>query len=148
MIYLGGAPTTVSAKREVILSAGSVGTAQILQLSGIGNQADLQAVQVKTIVNSPKVGYNLGDHTLLPNLYNVQPGSSFDDFLRDPNQINDAVNQWVTTKTGRLANNVVNNFGFARLPANATIFQETKDPAPGPKSPHWEVIFGVRWFSL
>ncbi|KIM42957.1 GMC oxidoreductase [Hebeloma cylindrosporum] len=143
----GGAPTTVSAKKEVILSAGSVGTTQILQLSGIGNQRDLQAVKIKTIVNSPKVGYNLGDHTLLPNLYNVQPGSSFDDFLRDPNQINDAVNQWVTTKTGRLANNVVNNFGFARLPRNATIFKKNKDPAPGPKSPHWEVIFGNFWFN-
>ncbi|KAF8194150.1 aryl alcohol oxidase [Pholiota molesta] len=53
----------VTARREVILSAGSVGTAQILQLSGIGNQNDLSALKINTIINNPSVGANLSDHT-------------------------------------------------------------------------------------
>ncbi|KAF8962140.1 aryl-alcohol oxidase [Flammula alnicola] len=45
------------------------------------------------------------------------------------------------------ANNVVNNFGFARIPSNATIFKTTHDPAPGPLSPHWEIITSNFWFN-
>ncbi|KAF8958368.1 hypothetical protein BDZ97DRAFT_1923812 [Flammula alnicola] len=59
----------------------------------------------------------------------------------------DALSQWVQNKTGMFANNVVNNFGFARIPSNATIFKTIKDPAAGPKSPHWELILSNFFFS-
>jgi len=125
----GSAPLTVTANKEVILSAGSVGTAQILQLSGIGNSKDLKALGIKSIIDNNNVGENLSDHTLLPNIFTVQDTQSLDGFLRDPSQVNTVVQQWVQNKTGVFANNVVHNFGFARLPTNATIFKTTKDPA-------------------
>ena len=134
----------VTAIKEVLLCAGSVGTTQILQLSGIGNSNDLNSFGIKTIVNNPSVGDNLSDHTLLPNIFSVKDGQSFDDFLRNSTQVNEAIQQWVANKTGIFANNVVNNFGFARLPSNATIFSTTPDPAAGPGSPHWEIILSVR----
>jgi len=133
----------VLARKEVILSAGSVGTTQILQLSGIGKKADLQALGIASTIDNPSVGDNLSDHTLLPNIFSVKGNQSFDDFLRDPNQINAAVEQWVVNKTGIFANNVVNNFGFSRIPSNSSIFQTVTDPAPGPLSPHWEIITSV-----
>jgi choline dehydrogenase-like flavoprotein len=136
----------VTASREVILSAGSVGTAQILQLSGIGNQNDLSALKINTIINNPSVGANLSDHTLLPNLFSVRGTDSFDHVLRDSVQVNAQVTDWVTNKTGMLINNVVNNFGFARLPSNASIFSTESDPAAGPGSPHWEIITSVNQF--
>ena len=107
----------------------------------------MQALGIPSTIDNPSVGANLSDHTLLPNIFSVQGNQSFDGFLRDPNQVNAAVEQWVVNKTGMFANNVVNNFGFARIPSNASIFQTVTDPAPGPLSPHWEIITSVD-FSL
>lgn len=50
------------AKREVILSAGSVGSPAILQRSGVGPAAVLEAAGVGVLENSPGVGENLQDH--------------------------------------------------------------------------------------
>ncbi|KDR79207.1 hypothetical protein GALMADRAFT_223444 [Galerina marginata CBS 339.88] len=143
----GSPKLTATARKEVILSAGSVGTPQILQLSGIGNAADLKALKIDTVINNVDVGENLSDHTLLPNLFSVQGDLSFDHVLRSSALTQAAVNQWIQNKTGMLANNVVNNFGFARLPSNATIFKTTRDPAAGPKSPHWEIIISNFYFN-
>ncbi len=50
------------ARREVILSAGAVGSPAILQRSGIGPAAVLQSAGVGVLENSPGVGENLQDH--------------------------------------------------------------------------------------
>jgi choline dehydrogenase len=50
------------ATRELILSAGSIGSVQILQLSGIGDGARLAAAGVKPLHELPGVGANLQDH--------------------------------------------------------------------------------------
>ncbi|QDG93887.1 GMC family oxidoreductase (plasmid) [Rhizobium sp. NIBRBAC000502774] len=59
-----GKLVTVSADREIILSAGGFNTPQILMLSGIGGEADLKAVGIKTLVDSREVGRNVQDHIL------------------------------------------------------------------------------------
>ncbi|KAF8962123.1 hypothetical protein BDZ97DRAFT_1920795 [Flammula alnicola] len=104
----------------------------------------LNALNISTTIDHPSVGENLSDHTLLPNIYSVQGNLSFDNILRDPTA---TLDQWIQNKTGLFANNVVNNFGFLRIPANATIFQTTPDPAAGPNSPHWEIIIANFWFN-
>ncbi|OLT02163.1 choline dehydrogenase [Pseudonocardia sp. CNS-004] len=48
--------------REVILTAGAVGSPQLLQLSGIGNKAELEALGVPVIHHLPGVGESLQDH--------------------------------------------------------------------------------------
>ena len=53
---------TTRARREVILSAGAVGTPQLLMLSGIGPAQHLREVGVEVLVDSPGVGSNLDDH--------------------------------------------------------------------------------------
>ena len=50
------------ATREVVLSAGAIGSPQILQLSGIGEQSLLEKVNVPLVHNLPGVGQNLQDH--------------------------------------------------------------------------------------
>lgn len=57
-----GREHVVSASREVILSAGSVTSPQILELSGIGNPDVLSKAGVAVKVDSPQVGENLQDH--------------------------------------------------------------------------------------
>jgi choline dehydrogenase len=52
----------VQARREVILSAGAIGSAQILQLSGVGARSLLDKVGVPLLKDLPGVGRNLQDH--------------------------------------------------------------------------------------
>jgi len=61
----GGNIETVYANRETVLSAGSVGSPQILELSGIGRGDILQQYGIEQAVDSPQVGENLQDHLQL-----------------------------------------------------------------------------------
>ena len=51
----GGKKYTVAAKREVIVSCGTVKTPQLLELSGIGAKAILDKAGVKVVVDLPSV---------------------------------------------------------------------------------------------
>jgi choline dehydrogenase len=63
-----GKTYTVTASKEVILSAGAIDSPRILMLSGIGDQQDLQNVGIETLINLPGVGKNLQDHLILEGL--------------------------------------------------------------------------------
>lgn len=52
----------ITAKADVILSAGAIHTPPILQRSGIGHDKFLDSVGVKTVINLPGVGSNYQDH--------------------------------------------------------------------------------------
>ena len=137
----------MKARKEVILSAGTIGTAQILQLSGIGNANDLKALNIPVLIDNPVVGTNLSDH-LVPNIFNAKGDESLDRILRDPTLLEAAIEQWTKNRTGIIANSLGNTFGFARLPSNSPIFKTVADPASGPKSPHWEIIVAVNALHL
>ena len=57
-----GQPVHLNAAREVILSAGAIGSPQILMLSGIGDSDELAAVGIAAQKHLPGVGKNLQDH--------------------------------------------------------------------------------------
>jgi choline dehydrogenase len=67
-----GQAVHVSAQAEVILSAGSIGSVQILQLSGMGPAELLRAKGVPVQVDLPGVGANLQDHLQIRSVYKVQ----------------------------------------------------------------------------
>lgn len=50
------------AAKEVILSAGAVGSPHLLLLSGVGPKGELEAVGVRCVVDAPHVGKHLKDH--------------------------------------------------------------------------------------
>ncbi|MGI3167565.1 GMC family oxidoreductase [Pseudooceanicola sp. C21-150M6] len=52
----------IMARRQVVLSAGSIGSPQILQLSGVGDPDRLRAAGVTPLHSAPQVGKNLQDH--------------------------------------------------------------------------------------
>ena len=57
----GGGTETITAG-EVILAGGSINTPQLLQLSGVGDAADLGALGIPVVADLPGVGANLQDH--------------------------------------------------------------------------------------
>jgi len=61
----------IRASREVILSAGVIGSAQLLMLSGIGHAAHLAEHGIKAVADLP-VGDNLHDHLFLPMSYRME----------------------------------------------------------------------------
>ena len=63
---------TATATREVLLCAGSIGSPQILQLSGIGPAALLQQHNIPVVVNAPGVGANLSDHLQIRAVFKVE----------------------------------------------------------------------------
>ena len=60
------------ARREVILSAGAIGSPQILQLSGVGPAALLKEHGIEVEHNLPGVGENLHDHLQVRIIYKVK----------------------------------------------------------------------------
>ncbi|KZC04023.1 Glucose dehydrogenase [acceptor] [Dufourea novaeangliae] len=65
-----GQTIDVQASKEVILSAGSIASPQLLMLSGIGPSKHLQEMGIPTLVDLP-VGRNLQDHVVWPGLLMV-----------------------------------------------------------------------------
>lgn len=57
-----GAESDIRARREIILSAGAIGSPHLLMLSGIGPAEALQALGIKVQRDLPAVGQNLQDH--------------------------------------------------------------------------------------
>ena len=58
--------------REVIIAAGTVGSPQLLELSGIGDTDVLKHAGVQTVHHLPGVGENLQDHLQIRSIYKVQ----------------------------------------------------------------------------
>jgi choline dehydrogenase len=67
-----GQQRSVRAAREVVLSAGAIGSPQLLQLSGIGNESLLKMHQIPVVHHLPGVGENLQDHLQIRSVYKVQ----------------------------------------------------------------------------
>jgi len=70
--YQGNEAVFAQAKRETILASGSIGSVQLLQLSGIGPGALLQQHGIPVAHDLPGVGANLQDHLQLRMAFKVQ----------------------------------------------------------------------------
>jgi choline dehydrogenase len=71
-VWNGQGLVSAQARREVLLSAGSIGSPQILQLSGIGPADLLQSHGIAVRQHLPGVGANLQDHLQIRAVYKVQ----------------------------------------------------------------------------
>ena len=74
---------TIYANNEVILSAGSISSPQILQLSGIGDAKQLEKLGIDVVHNNPAVGKNLQDHLQVRMV-----------FKTNTRTLNDELNTW------------------------------------------------------
>ena len=78
----GGEEHVVRARREVILSGGSINSPQLLQLSGIGPAAHLRAYGLEVVHDLPGVGANLSDHYTVRVVHRVRDVTSINELAR------------------------------------------------------------------
>ena len=71
-VWTGQERIVAHAQQAVILSAGAIGSPHLLQLSGIGPGAVLQAHGIPVLADLPGVGANLQDHLQIRSVFKVQ----------------------------------------------------------------------------
>ncbi|NBX10029.1 MAG: FAD-binding protein, partial [Marivivens sp.] len=67
-----GARVTVTADKEVVLSAGAIGSPQILMLSGVGPAEELTSYGIPVVANVQGVGRNLQDHLQIRTVFKIE----------------------------------------------------------------------------
>jgi choline dehydrogenase-like flavoprotein len=97
------------AEREVLLSAGAIGSPQLLQLSGIGAGEDLRRVGVQVRHELPGVGRNLQDHPFVTMIWEVSDQTTL--YGADKPK---ALAEWLLRKSGRLSSTVAEVVAFTR----------------------------------
>ena len=110
---INGNKKALKANKEVILCAGSIGSPQLLQLSGIGPKKVLDDAGVDVLHELPGVGENLQDHLEVYFQYHC----------KKPITLNSKLNlfskgligiEWILAKTGLGATNHFESCGFIR----------------------------------
>ncbi len=108
-VHVGG--WRIEAGREVLLTAGAIGSPRVLMHSGIGPAGDLRAVGVAPVLDHPCVGANLQDHMDLFVVTECNGPHSFDRYK--PLHMTAAAGlQWLMFGTGILASNICDGGGF------------------------------------
>jgi len=115
----GGRAREARARREVILSGGSINTPQLLQLSGVGPGPLLQSCGIGVVRDSPAVGRNLQDHLCHDYVYRCRVASLNNELNNWPGRIRAGL-RYVLTRGGPLALSVNQGGGFFRSSAELT----------------------------
>ncbi|MBE1501605.1 choline dehydrogenase [Amycolatopsis lexingtonensis] len=106
------APAEVYGK-EIILCGGAINTPQLLQLSGVGNAADLEKLGIDVVKDLPGVGENLQDHLEVYIQYACkQPVSMQPSLAKWKRPYIGA--QWLFLRSGPAATNHFEGGGFVR----------------------------------
>ncbi|CAK5271192.1 unnamed protein product [Mycena citricolor] len=140
-----GKTMTVTARKELILSAGSIGTPNILLHSGIGNSSTLRKLGIKPLHNLPSVGQNLSDHVLLPFGFSVNSNHTWEAAKRNSTLAAQQLAQWNTSRTGPLVDTVPTLIGWLRVPDD--LLKGFPDASAGPNTPHYEFIISNGFFT-
>jgi len=112
-----GKVTDINCNKEVILSAGSIGSPHILQLSGIGERSTLEAAGIKAVHELPGVGENLQDHLEFYFQFKCLKPISLNGKLDPLNKLLIGV-RWILNKSGLGATNHFESCGFIRSKAS------------------------------
>ena len=114
LVNCKGTPMSIKAREEIILSAGAIGSPQILELSGIGAGEKLQQLGIEVITDSPDVGENLQDHLQIRAVYKTHRPVTLNDELSNPLQKMRAGLQYILTRSGPLSMAASQVYAFSR----------------------------------
>ncbi|MCO5396697.1 choline dehydrogenase [Ralstonia soli] len=115
-VQKNGQSSLVAARKEVILCAGSIGSAQLLQLSGVGPSDVLRAANVDVVHELPGVGANMQDHPDITLQVECRQPLGLAAFTKFPRKHLVGA-QWFLTKTGVAASNQFEAAAYIRTKA-------------------------------
>ncbi len=102
--------------KEIILSAGTINSPQLLMLSGIGDAEKLKSLGIPVVMNLSGVGRNLQDHLCVPVAYKCTQSVSLANAEKFINIL-----KYVVLKKGFLTTNVAEAGGFVKTHADLAI---------------------------
>ncbi len=123
-----GRALDVGARREVILSAGSIGSPHLMQVSGLGPAALLSEHQVPVAVDLPGVGENLQDHLQLRTVFRVRGAATVNTLYRN----------WIT-RAGMGLQYLLMRSGPMTMPPSTLGAFAKSDPALASADLEWHV---------
>ncbi len=112
-----GQAETIQANKEIILSAGAIGSPQILQLSGVGDAEKLKQLDIDVQTHLPVVGKNLQDHIGISYFYKSKI-PTLNDELRGAFNLAKAGLKYFFTRKGPLSLSVNQGGGFFKSNPN------------------------------
>jgi choline dehydrogenase len=107
------------ARREVVVSCGSLETPKLLMLSGIGDGAALQEFGIPVVAHSPDVGRNLQDHLIAKFIWRTKPCGTLNEHLGSRFRQAAMGLDWLMRKQGPLAIGAGEATGFVRVTPGA-----------------------------
>lgn len=107
-----GSTVTYTAKREVILSLGSISTPKLLQLSGVGDRSLLRGLGIDTIAHSPNVGRRMREHRCFALQFRLNRDVGYNRQLSTPLRQALTAATYLATKRGPLAGAAYDIIGF------------------------------------
>lgn len=124
----GGQLLEVRARREVILSAGAIGSPHLMQVSGLGPAGLLAQHQIPVAVDLPGVGENLQDHLQLRTIYRISGAPTVNTLYRN----------WIT-RAGMGLQYLLARSGPMTMPPSTLGAFAKSDPGQGSADLEWHV---------
>jgi choline dehydrogenase len=122
-----GVAETARAEGEVILTAGAIGSPQVLMLSGIGPADHLRERGIAVIVDSPGVGANLSDHPQVTVMWHTPKSRGLWEQVGARN-----LARWQLMHSGPMSTNVIESGGFSRSDPGLPAPDLQWEALPGP----------------
>jgi choline dehydrogenase len=129
-----GVSREARAGREVILCAGTIGSPQILMLSGIGPADHLRSLGVSVVRDLPGVGENLQDHPRVAVSYESRKALGL-----DPTALEKAARDYARDRTGPLTSSGVGAGAFVRTSAELPAPDVEVIPTANPAANTWSL---------
>ncbi|HEY2313361.1 MAG TPA: GMC family oxidoreductase N-terminal domain-containing protein [Streptosporangiaceae bacterium] len=119
-----GVEELARAEAEIILSAGAVGSPQLLMLSGVGPADHLHEHNIAVMAENPGVGSNLSDHPMVTTMWSAPKARSLWEKAGPRN-----LARWQMMHSGPMTTNIAEAGGFSRT-----------DPALAAPDIQWHVL--------
>jgi choline dehydrogenase len=130
----GGAEREVRARREVILCAGTIGSPQLLMLSGIGPAEHLRSLGISVVRDLPGVGQSLQDHPRVALTWESKQPLGL-----TPAQRDEAARDYSRDRTGPLTSTGIGAGAFVRTQPEEPVPDVQVIPTANPAANVWSL---------